>query len=53
MVLVGHVPDAVRGSEAVAAGQKSIEHLTGVLKVALSRRSVPQRPKGPALSPDV
>jgi imidazolonepropionase-like amidohydrolase len=30
MVLAGHVPDAVRASEAVAAGQKSVEHLTGV-----------------------
>jgi imidazolonepropionase-like amidohydrolase len=32
MVLAGHVPDAVRASEAVAAGQKSIEHLTGVFE---------------------
>jgi imidazolonepropionase-like amidohydrolase len=32
MVLAGHVPDAVRASEAVAAGQKSVEHLTGVFE---------------------
>ncbi len=29
---VGHVPDAVRASEASNAGQKSIEHLTGVFE---------------------
>lgn len=30
MVLAGHVPDTVRAAEASDAGQKSIEHLTGV-----------------------
>jgi Amidohydrolase family len=30
IVLAGHVPDAVPASEASAAGQKSIEHLTGI-----------------------
>jgi imidazolonepropionase-like amidohydrolase len=30
IVLAGHVPDAVRAAEASDAGQKSIEHLTGV-----------------------
>ena len=30
MVLAGHVPDAVRAAEASDAGQKSIEHLTGI-----------------------
>jgi hypothetical protein len=30
MVLAGHVPDSVRAAEASDAGQKSIEHLTGV-----------------------
>jgi imidazolonepropionase-like amidohydrolase len=30
--LVGHVPDAVRASEASNAGQKSIEHFTGVFE---------------------
>jgi len=29
---VGHVPDAVRATEAAEAGQKSIEHLTGVFE---------------------
>ncbi len=30
MVLAGHVPDAVRVADASDAGQKSIEHLTGI-----------------------
>jgi hypothetical protein len=30
MLLAGHVPDSVRAAEASDAGQKSIEHLTGV-----------------------
>jgi imidazolonepropionase-like amidohydrolase len=30
MVLAGHVPDTVRVAEASDAGQKSIEHLTGI-----------------------
>ena len=33
---VGHVPDHVTASEASAAGQKSIEHLTGVLRACSS-----------------
>jgi imidazolonepropionase-like amidohydrolase len=32
MVFVGHVPDAVRASEASNAGQKSIEHFTGIFE---------------------
>jgi hypothetical protein len=32
MVFAGHVPDAVRAMEASNAGQKSIEHLTGVFE---------------------
>ena len=32
LILVGHVPDTVRASEASDAGQKSIEHLTGVFE---------------------
>lgn len=32
IVFVGHVPDAVRASEAAEAGQKSIEHYTGVFE---------------------
>jgi imidazolonepropionase-like amidohydrolase len=33
---VGHVPDHVTASEATDAGQKSIEHLTGVLRACSS-----------------
>jgi imidazolonepropionase-like amidohydrolase len=33
---VGHVPDHVTAAEASAAGQKSIEHLTGVLRACSS-----------------
>src|SRR6202453_2122289 len=32
MVFVGHVPDAVRASEASNVGQKSIEHFTGIFE---------------------
>ena len=32
IVFAGHVPDAVRASEAAEAGQKSIEHYTGVFE---------------------
>jgi imidazolonepropionase-like amidohydrolase len=32
LTFVGHVPDAVRASEASNAGQKSIEHFTGVFE---------------------
>jgi imidazolonepropionase-like amidohydrolase len=32
LTLVGHVPDAVRASEASDAGQKSIEHFTGIFE---------------------
>ena len=32
MVFVGHVPDAVRAAEASNAGQKSIEHFTGIFE---------------------
>jgi imidazolonepropionase-like amidohydrolase len=32
ITFVGHVPDRVTAAEASAAGQKSIEHLTGVLR---------------------
>ena len=32
ITFVGHVPDAVRASEASAAGQKSFEHLIGVFE---------------------
>ena len=32
IVFVGHVPDAVRASEASNAGQRSIEHFTGIFE---------------------
>jgi imidazolonepropionase-like amidohydrolase len=32
IVFVGHVPDAIRGSEASNAGQKSFEHLIGIFE---------------------
>jgi imidazolonepropionase-like amidohydrolase len=34
ITLVGHVPDSIRASEAIDAGQKSIEHLTGIFEGA-------------------
>ncbi len=36
ITFVGHVPDHVTASEASGAGQKSIEHLTGVLRACSS-----------------
>jgi imidazolonepropionase-like amidohydrolase len=48
MVLVGHVPDAIRASEAVAAGQTSIEHLTGVFEgCSTAEDEFLKGPKGP------
>ena len=32
ITFVGHVPDAIRASEAIAAGQKSFEHLIGIFE---------------------
>ena len=32
LIFVGHVPDAVRASEASNAGQRSIEHFTGIFE---------------------
>ncbi len=37
MVFAGHVPESVSAAEASDAGQKSIEHLTGVLLACSSR----------------
>ena len=34
MTFVGHVPDSIRGSEAVNAGQKSLEHLIGIFEAS-------------------
>ncbi|HJZ64562.1 MAG TPA: amidohydrolase family protein [Candidatus Acidoferrum sp.] len=36
---VGHVPDSVTASEAADAGQKSIEHLTNVLRACSSKET--------------
>ena len=45
----GHVPDAVRASEAAKAGQKSFEHLIGVFEGASSLEdALLKGPKGPA-----
>jgi len=45
---VGHVPDAVRASEASNAGQKSIEHLTGIFEGCSSvEDELMKGPKGP------
>lgn len=34
IVFEGHVPDAIRASEAVAAGQKTFEHLIGIFEAS-------------------
>lgn len=48
MVLVGHVPDAVRASEASDAGQKSIEHFTGEFEgCSTAEDEFLKGPKGP------
>jgi hypothetical protein len=39
LTFVGHVPDSVSASEASAAGQRSIEHLTGIMLACSSRES--------------
>lgn len=45
---VGHVPDAVRASEASNAGQRSIEHLTGVFEgCSPIEDQLMKGPKGP------
>jgi imidazolonepropionase-like amidohydrolase len=43
LTLVGHVPDRVTAAEASDAGQKSIEHLTGVLRACSSEEPVLMR----------
>jgi hypothetical protein len=48
ITFVGHVPDAVRASEASDAGQKSIEHLTGVFEgCSTAEDQFLRGPKGP------
>jgi imidazolonepropionase-like amidohydrolase len=45
---VGHVPDAIRGSEASNAGQKSFEHLIGVFEGSSTvEDELLKGPKGP------
>jgi imidazolonepropionase-like amidohydrolase len=46
--IVGHVPDRVRAVEAVNAGQKSIEHLTGVFEGCSNKEDeLLAAPRGP------
>src|SRR5580704_7891786 len=48
IVFVGHVPDAVRALEASNAGQKSIEHLTGVFEgCSTVEDELMKAPRGP------
>jgi imidazolonepropionase-like amidohydrolase len=48
ITFVGHVPDAVRATEASNAGQKSIEHLTGVFEgCSRIEDELMKGPKGP------
>ena len=48
IVFVGHVPDAVRASEAAEAGQKSIEHFTGIFEGCTPiEDQLMKGPKGP------
>jgi imidazolonepropionase-like amidohydrolase len=48
IVFAGHVPDAVRAVEASNAGQKSIEHLTGVFEGCSSvEAELMAKPRGP------
>jgi imidazolonepropionase-like amidohydrolase len=48
IVFVGHVPDAVRAVEASNAGQKSIEHLTGVFEgCSTIEDQLMKTPRGP------
>ena len=44
---VGHVPDAIRASEASNAGQKSFEHLIGVFEGSTTIQSEDELLKGP------
>lgn len=48
ITFVGHVPDAVRALEAIAAGQKSVEHFTGIFEGCSSQeQQMLTGPKGP------
>jgi imidazolonepropionase-like amidohydrolase len=50
IAFVGHVPDRVTAAEASDAGQKSIEHLTGVLRACASDEQRLMREQMQALS---
>ena len=51
IVFVGHVPDAVRASEASNAGMKSIEHFTGIFEGCTPiEDQLIQGPRGPGLN---
>jgi imidazolonepropionase-like amidohydrolase len=48
IVFAGHVPDVVRAAEASTAGQKSIEHLTGVFEgCSTVEDELMKQPRGP------
>ena len=48
IIFAGHVPDAVRAAEASTAGQKSIEHLTGVFEgCSTIEDELMKQPRGP------
>jgi imidazolonepropionase-like amidohydrolase len=48
IVFVGHVPDAVRAEDASNAGQKSIEHFTGVFEgCSTVEAELMSKPRGP------
>jgi hypothetical protein len=48
IVFAGHVPDAIRASEAAMAGEKSIEHYTGVFEgCSTNEDALLHGPKGP------
>lgn len=48
ITFVGHVPDAIRAREASEAGQKSIEHLTGIFEACSTvENELLKGPKGP------
>jgi hypothetical protein len=51
ITFVGHVPDAVRASEASNAGQKSMEHLIGIFEASTTiEDQLLKGPKSPGLS---
>src|SRR5580658_141696 len=59
ITFVGHVPDRVTAAEASDAGQKSIEHLTGILRAcsseepSLMRKQFAAAPKKPTVGQSV